>query len=75
MGSQGIGKLIRKKAPMARKEYNYSYYTGKSLVVDLYTWLYRFKIAMINQPYSSRLELNSTNLEIIKSTIRVRSVI
>jgi len=50
MGSPGIGKLIRRKASRARKEYDYSYYTGKALVIDLMTWLYRFKIAKIKQP-------------------------
>jgi flap endonuclease-1 len=50
MGGPRIGKLIKIKAPEAKQERDYSYYTGKLLVVDLMQWLYKFKIAIIEQP-------------------------
>ena len=49
MGSSKTGKLIKNKAPDAKKEYTLSNYKGKILVIDLFQWLYKFKIAMTKQ--------------------------
>jgi flap endonuclease-1 len=49
MGSSKTGKLIKIRAQAAIKEYDFSHYVSKSLVIDLFQWLYRFKIEMIKQ--------------------------
>jgi len=49
MGSSKTGRLIKIRAPAAKKEYDFSYYVSKSLVIDLFQWLHRFKIEMIKQ--------------------------